>query len=106
MAIPGFTAEAAFYPTPNLYRTLGPGLAGRAKGVTAQQGGRDRDETIPCWHVRDQCRTFAQIQYKICLEQLGCTPHWEGEVECNWAHFVCGDNMRWAIDSCITDSGC
>jgi hypothetical protein len=35
MAIPGFTAEAALYPTPTLYRTLGPGVAGSAKGVSA-----------------------------------------------------------------------
>jgi hypothetical protein len=101
MAIPGFTAEAAFYPTSNLYRIVGPGLAGRAKGITAQQEGWGH-----CSHAHDQCRTYAQIQYKICLEQLGCTAHYEYNVECNWAMFVCGDSMKWQIDECMTAYGC
>jgi hypothetical protein len=35
MAIPGFTADAALYPTTNLYSMVGPGGADAAHGVTA-----------------------------------------------------------------------
>jgi hypothetical protein len=38
MAIPGFTADAALYPTSSHYRMVSPNVAGVAQQVTAQIG--------------------------------------------------------------------
>jgi hypothetical protein len=64
MAIPGFTAEAALYPTANHYRIVGPGVSGPAHGVTAdalqtplrsQSRGMDKAAGLLLLHCHQSC---------------------------------------------------
>jgi hypothetical protein len=106
MAIPGFTAGAALYPTSNHYRIVGPVVAETAQGVTAQQGG-GMAEAHWCDWVRDDCRLKATLYYNQCLMDHGCTPHYPYEQECRYAMWICGDVAYPILErECVKEHGC
>jgi hypothetical protein len=102
MAIPGFTAEAALYPTQNLYRTEGLGGPEPAKGVTAnvlqsslrrrtgsQPGSPDmRDQNQRIQEERRSLRMRRQAQTSANEEQKPWTIA-SCEYKCNKASALC-----------------
>jgi hypothetical protein len=93
MAIPGFTAEAALYPTSNLYRTLALGVAGAAHEVTAQQGRMgDSDCTSECYDVWNWNRC---MQACGTMADAGSLGDWE-----NYCRCVCNNQLKMCLQGC------
>jgi hypothetical protein len=96
MAIPGFTAEAAFYPTPNLYRTLAPGGPQPTKGVTAQQYDDDWDPPANPWWCQYSCDYDADLCRQACSNMA------------DWAAYcfcVCSNQYIICLNSCGITGG-
>jgi hypothetical protein len=94
MAIPGFTAEAAFYPTANLYRTLAPGVPKSAQGVTAQQA--RSTEKWPTW-FRDkaECGQRCNEDANRCQDACSNMGAWA-----TYCHCVCTNQNIMCLDDC------